>query len=198
MGYQFQMYPQIQPAPRHLNPAGPAWHPIEASQPIAAAPPTSQQHIIQRLPPPPPPPGQPQPHDQTFREGPWEGYHTSEDISAQPGSYDYRYRDENGWVPPDSYYGAAVRSIYPRPICTHSPVVLRSMIITMGMHHISMTNRTIHLLQILLRDKRLYLYLVLLIRQRFWNQRDPVDANAPALKLVICSFHEFLVNHGYM
>lgn len=106
MSYQFQMYPPIQPAPRHLNPAGPAWHPIEASQTITAVPPTSQ-HIIQRLPP-PPPPGQPQPHDQTFREGPWEGYHTPEDISAQPGTYDYRYRDENGWVPPDSYYGAAV------------------------------------------------------------------------------------------
>ena len=108
--YQFPMYPPIQP-PRHLNPASPgAWHTIGASQPIAAAS-TSQQHIIQRLPPPPPPPGQTQPQEQTFREAPWDGYHSPEDLSTQQGTFDYsRYREEqNGWVhPPDPYYGAAV------------------------------------------------------------------------------------------
>jgi hypothetical protein len=107
LAYQFPMYPQIQHTPRHLNQAGPgAWHTIGASQPIAAAASTSQQHIIQRL----PPPGQPQPPDQAFREGTWDGYHSPEDISTQPNSYDYsRYReDQNGWVPQDSYYGAPV------------------------------------------------------------------------------------------
>lgn len=106
----FQMYPPIQSA-RHLNPAGPGpWHTLGASQAIAATASTSQQHIIQRLPPPPPPPAQTQPQDPTFREGPWEGYHSPDDISAQQDSYGYpRYReDQNGWVSSDPYYTAPV------------------------------------------------------------------------------------------
>lgn len=104
MAYQFPMYPPLHPAPRHLNPAGPGpWHTIGASQPI---PSTSQPHIIQRLPP-PAPPGPPQ--DQTFREGTWDGYHSPEDMSTQQTSYDYsRFREDQNWVPPDSYYSPAV------------------------------------------------------------------------------------------
>lgn len=78
---------------------------------------------------------------------------------------------------------------------THSSVVLCSMTIVMPMHHIWKTSRIIHLLQIPLRDKRPYLYLVLLARPGFWNQRDPVDANAPALKLVLYSLRASLTDH---
>ena len=107
--FQFLYSQQIhvpQP-PRLPGPPPSPWHIIGTPQPIQTAASTSQQHLIR----PPPPPGQPQAPEHAYREGTWEGYNSPEDISAPQSSYEYpRYReDQSGWVPPGTYYDAAVR-----------------------------------------------------------------------------------------
>jgi len=106
--------------PRHLPPPPGPWHILGAAQPIQTAASTSQQHLIR----PPPPPGQPQAPEHAYREGTWDGYNSPEDISAAQSTYGYR-EDQSGWVPPGTYYDAAVR--FPRYIdqCTVCSFAIR-------------------------------------------------------------------------
>ncbi|KDR75012.1 hypothetical protein GALMADRAFT_69767 [Galerina marginata CBS 339.88] len=119
--YPFQVYATPLPSGTPRGMAGgpsqpPPWQvtiaPAQTHLHAPSVPANSHPHMIHR-----PPPGHSQPPSQQYRDDAWEGYNPPDDIASQPTSYEYRYREENGWVPgpPGPYYEPPYEPAYGQP-----------------------------------------------------------------------------------